>query len=162
MRRLFLLSVGLAALLLAPTVAVGAGPYESATGSGTETFDGRSFDFSFSAHNGPHGPKGRVVLEGIAMPPLFTGGDIKVHGPVDCLVVSGAVANIIFTVAKTNSDVLPVGTKVGWSVIDDPNGDWSGWYPATAGHINVICNGGIATGAGGRVADGGVHVRDVP
>ena len=162
MRRLFLLCVGLAALALAPTVAVGAGPYESATGSGTETFEGWSFDFAFSAHNGPHGAREWVVLKGIAMPPLFTGGNIKVHGPVDCLVVSGAVANLIFTVAKTNSDVLPVGTKIGWSVVDNPNGDFSGWYPATAGHINVICNGGIATGASGRVADGGVDVRDVP
>jgi hypothetical protein len=42
-----------------------------------------------------------------------------------------------------------------------PNGDFSGWFPPAQFHIDAICSGGIAAGAGGQVTEGDVVVRDV-
>jgi hypothetical protein len=161
MRRLLFPLLTFVVLAFAPSAAIGRGPFDFATGSGTESFGVRTFDFSFSAHDGPHGAHGRVVMKGLAMPPQYTGGDIRIQGPVECLAVAGNRANVIFTVAKSNSSDLPVGMRIGWSVFDGPNGDFSGWFPPAQFHIDAICSGGIAAGAGGQVSEGDVVVRDV-
>lgn len=76
----------------------------------------------------------------VAPPPLFTGGEDKIEGPVQCLTVAGNLASIIFTVKKTNSTNFGWST-VAWTVQDNGNPndnttpDMAGWNFASPSEV---------------------------
>jgi hypothetical protein len=133
-------------------------------GSGTETWEGRTLRFTFWAfQRGPLPPVGYVALRGVAQPPLYTGGDDVVAGPVRCFSVAGTRASLVFTARTTTASYVSVGQPVITYISDvttpndASNHDWFGWDtdPPTA---EQICN-GAAYGAAGAVTQGGVVVR---
>ena len=112
-------SVGLA--LMTAGVASAAGAKDFATGGGTVVGNGAEKHFSFSAHAGPRGPSGHVVLKQVST--VF--GDFELQGHVSCLEVSGNRATIGVAIDKGS------GTAVGQVGIllfvqdNDANGpDW--------------------------------------
>jgi hypothetical protein len=172
MKRLLLLAVSLTAIAaLVPGATLGdtvpAGGSDYAVGGGTETYQARTLHFAFSAHqNSPNPPTGYVVLDNLAPPPLFTGGQDKIEGPVQCLAVVGNIADIIFTVKKTNSTDFAVGQQIDWKVVDNGNPnqtvtDAAGWDFASPAAVQAVCNGTLSgLGGGGAVTQGNVRVQD--
>lgn len=150
--------------LPAQPVPVGGSDY--AVGGGTETFEGRTLHFAFSAHdNSPNPPTGYVVPNNVAAPPLFTGGTDKIEGPVQCLAVVGDIANLVFTVKKTTATYVTVGQQIAVFTQDfgNPNNpsnpDRFGWAPDTF-FIQQICNGAAFGSEPGMVTQGNVVVHD--
>jgi hypothetical protein len=145
-----------------------------AVGGGTETFQGRTLHFAFSAHqNSPNPPTGYVVLNNVAPPPLFTGGQAKIEGPVQCLAIlagffNSNVANMVFTVKKTNSTDFVVGEQIIWDVRDNgnPNNqttpDTSSYTPSSLNPnaVSAICNGQVSGIPGAPVTQGNIVVKD--
>jgi hypothetical protein len=93
-RALLAASVGVA--LMAASVASAASPKDFATGGGSAVGNGAEKHFSFSAHAGPKGPSGHVVLKQASA--LF--GYFELHGHVSCLAVSGNQATIGVAIDK--------------------------------------------------------------
>jgi hypothetical protein len=140
-----------------------------AVGGGTETFQGRTLHFAFSAHqNSPNPPTGYVVLKDVAPPPTFTGGQDKIEGPVQCLAIAGNLANMVFTVKKTNSTDFVVGEQIIWAVLDNgnPNNqttpDMSSYIipsAASLGEVSAICNGQVIATPIAPVTQGNIVVK---
>jgi hypothetical protein len=166
-RSIFVLGAILAAALLpssAAHTATGLTAARFTAGSGTETWQARTLRFTFWAfQQGSRPPVGYVSLRGVAPPPLYTGGDDVIAGPVRCFSIAGNVASLVFTARTTTASYVSVGQPVIAYISDitTPNNasnrDWFGWDydPSTA---EEICN-GAAYGALGVVTRGGVVVR---
>jgi hypothetical protein len=167
----FVTAAVLASALLPWTPAASGHPgvHEFAVGGGTETFQGRTLHFAFSAHkHGSNPATGHVVLKDVAPAPLFTGGHDRIAGRVQCLSVDGNRANIVFTVKKTNSTDFFVGEQIVGSLQDNgnpnnpANPDKSGWFASSVnpGAVPLICSGGVMPGTpGGVVTQGNVVVK---
>ena len=93
-RALLAASIGVA--LMTASVASAAGAKDFTTGGGSLVGNGAEKHFSFSAHAGPKGPIGHVVLKQVSA--FF--GDFELHGHVSCLAVSGNRATIGVAIDK--------------------------------------------------------------
>src|SRR5687768_13966260 len=94
LRALLAASIGVA--LMTASVASAAGAKDFTTGGGSVVGNGAEKHFSFSAHAGPKGPSGHVVLKQVST--VF--GDFELHGHVSCLAVSGNQATIGVAIDK--------------------------------------------------------------
>lgn len=137
-----------------------------AVGVGTETYEGRTLHFTFSAQRyGTQPPAGYVALNGVNAPPLFTGGNGRIQGAVQCLAVSGNIANLVFVVQRSSAPAYTVGERIAVFTQDfgnpnrPSNPDRFGFGPSSL-FVNQICSGNAFGGEPGVVTQGNVVVHD--